>query len=245
MTPATRGANGSTAPAPRAPLLRFLAAVLLGGLGLLPSVAYLLVGPQPKALGLALAVYACAAALTTAAFAVARPLERVGLCNLVTLLRLVLTAALVAPLAAPGATGAILAVATLALLLDGVDGWLARWQGTASAFGARFDMEVDAGLGLILALNAWTAGIVGPAVLLLGLPRYAFAAAGRLLPWIARPLPERYGRKVVCVVQIAALIALQLPALQGPAATAILILALAALAWSFGRDLLWLWQARS
>ena len=29
-------------------------------------------------------------------------------------------------------------------VLDGVDGWLARTRGLASAFGARFDMETDA-----------------------------------------------------------------------------------------------------
>ena len=39
--------------------------------------------------------------------------------------------------------------------LDGVDGWLARRSGIASAFGARFDMEIDALLILVLAVLAW------------------------------------------------------------------------------------------
>src|SRR5262245_16267957 len=35
---------------------------------------------------------------------------------------------------------------TIAAILDGVDGWLARRTGPMSEFGARFDMEVDAAL---------------------------------------------------------------------------------------------------
>ena len=69
-------------------------------------------------------------------------------------------------------------------------------------------------------------------------------AAVRAWPWLARPLPERAGRKVVCVVQLGALIALQLLALPAPAAGVVVSATLAALSWSFGRDVLWLWRAR-
>ena len=41
------------------------------------------------------------------------------------------------------------------VLLDGVDGRLARKYGASSRFGARFDMEVDAVLICVLALLAW------------------------------------------------------------------------------------------
>jgi phosphatidylglycerophosphate synthase len=173
------------------------------------------------------------------------PYADLGLCNLVTLGRLLLTSALLAPLTAPGAVWGIVAVASIALTLDGIDGWLARREARESAFGARFDMEVDTALGMILALNAWAAGIAGPLVLLLGLPRYLFALAAWLWPWLDRPLPDRYGRKVVCVAQIAALIALQLPALSGAAGMAIVTVTLVALGWSFGRDVLWLYRNRS
>ena len=40
-------------------------------------------------------------------------------------------------------------------VLDGTDGWLARRSGVVSAFGARFDMETDALLIMVLALIAW------------------------------------------------------------------------------------------
>jgi hypothetical protein len=86
---------------------------------------------------------------------------------------------------------------------------------------------------------------VGPEVLLLGLPRYLFAVAGRVWSWLALPLPDRFGRKAVCVLQILALMALQLPSLAGAGATALFLVASGALLWSFGRDVLWLRAARS
>jgi phosphatidylglycerophosphate synthase len=173
------------------------------------------------------------------------PHATLGLCNLVTLARLALAAALLAPLAGAAAPWAVFAVAALALSLDGIDGWLARREGLTSAFGARFDMEVDSALALILALNAWAAGTAGAIVLLIGLPRYAFAAAALALPWLDRPAPERFSRKAVCVIQIATLIALQLPPVAASVANPVVAAVAAMLVWSFGRAVLWLWRARS
>ena len=96
-------------------------------------------------------------------------------------------------------------------VLDGVDGWLARRSGLASAFGARFDMEVDALLIMALAILAWQHGKAGSWVLLSGLLRYAFVAAGWLAPWMSRPLPPSRRRQTVCVVQIAGLCAAVAP----------------------------------
>jgi phosphatidylglycerophosphate synthase len=165
-----------------------------------------------------------------------------GLCNVVTLARLALTAGLLAALGVPPPLGAVFGVAAVALVLDGVDGWLARREGRVSAFGARFDMEVDSALALVLALTALSAGTVGAAVLLIALPRYVFVIAGKGLPWLNAPLPERFSRKVVCVVQVGALVALQLP--LGAAGVVVAVVA-GALAWSFGRDVVWLWRARA
>jgi phosphatidylglycerophosphate synthase len=219
--------------------LRFAAAVALLAVAA-PVLAYALVGARPVTLGLVTLAFLAAASLAAAYMVRAQPVAQLGYCNLVTLVRLLFTSVLLAPVVAPASTVLILALAITALILDGVDGWLARRLRQASDFGARFDMEVDAAFGLVLALNAWAAGTVGAVVLLLGLPRYCFAAAGRVWPWIMRPLPERFSRKLVCVLQISALIALQLPALAGLPAAIIVAITLAALAWSFGRDLLWL-----
>jgi phosphatidylglycerophosphate synthase len=172
------------------------------------------------------------------------PHPRLGLCNLVTLGRMALATTLIVPLTAGvGASWTVFAVAATALALDGVDGWLARRRGLASAFGARFDMEVDAVLALILSLSA-AAGPAGPVAILLGLPRYLFVAAARVLPWMRRDLPQRFSRKAVCVLQLGALIALQAPVLPQALALPLVVIAAGALVWSFALDLLWLWRKR-
>jgi hypothetical protein len=85
---------------------------------------------------------------------------------------------------------AVFAVAVIALSLDGIDGWLARRQGYVSDFGARFDMEVDSVLALVLALSAAVSSGLGPLAILLGLPRYAFAVGG-MGPALDAPRPAR------------------------------------------------------
>src|SRR4051794_27037258 len=86
-----------------------------------------------------------------------------GAANRVTLARAVLVggvAALVADglaadgLLRPGAVATLVGLAAVALVLDGVDGWVARRTGTVSELGWRFDMEVDAFLILVLSICA-------------------------------------------------------------------------------------------
>ncbi len=217
----------------------------VAGFFVLITVGPLLFSPFP------LASWVCAASLyaigATAAGEMLRrtyPHETLGVCNVVTLGRLVIVAGLVAPLAMESASAWIVfALASVALALDGADGWLARRNGRASAFGARFDVEVDSAFALVLSLHALDR--VGPAVLVLGLARYAFVFAAVLFPWLGRYLPERFGRKAVCVLQLATLIALQVPLLPLPVATGLVIMASLALAWSFGRDVVHLWRLRS
>jgi phosphatidylglycerophosphate synthase len=132
--------------------------------------------------------------------------------------------------------------AGLVALLDGVDGWLARRAGMLSAFGARFDMETDAALLLVLAVLALRLDKAGAWVLLIGLMRYLFVAAGWLLPWLTGPLTPTVRGKTVAVVQMVTLaLALVLPR---PLATAATAAALALLAWSFAVDVGRLWANR-
>lgn len=136
----------------------------------------------------------------------------------------------------------LVAISVVALALDAVDGWVARWTGTASAFGARFDGEADA--FLMLVLSVYVARSFGLWVLAIGLARYVFGAAGWVLPWMAEQLPPRYWRKVVAATQGIVLALAASGVVPAPVSYAALVFALVLLTESFGRDVLWLWRRR-
>ena len=87
----------------------------------------------------------------------------------------------------------------MALVLDAVDGLVARRTGTSSALGARFDMEVDA--FLILVLSVYVARSMGAWVLAIGAMRYAYLVATWALVWMRGSPPPRYWSKVVAAIQ--------------------------------------------
>lgn len=171
------------------------------------------------------------------------PFATFGPANLVTLARGAIVAALFGLLLAPQALrdqSVAFVLAALALALDGVDGWLARRSGMVSRFGARFDMEIDALLILALSATAWLDGKAGLWVLSIGLMRYAFVAASYAVPALAGDLPPSQRRKLVCVLQMAVLGLLAIPAVAPPWSAGLALLCLLALAWSFLVDTLWL-----
>jgi phosphatidylglycerophosphate synthase len=173
------------------------------------------------------------------------PFERVGAANQITTVRALLVSLVAGVVGEPrtvGVAAAATAVAVAATMLDGVDGWLARRHRTASDFGARFDMEIDALLILALSLLAWRFGKAGAWVVLSGALRYAFVAAGFVWSWMRAPLPPSLRRKAVCVMQIAGLTAAVAPIVAPQASAIVAALCLAALAWSFLVDTLWLWR---
>jgi len=173
--------------------------------------------------------------------------RRFGLANGVTAARAVASLLLLG-LSAEAAIGKLtldpamrwtaVAVAVAALLSDGLDGWLARRHGLASAFGARFDMESDALLVLALALLVLAAGQAGAFVLLSGALRYLFVGAGRLAPALRAPLPPSRRRQAICVAQVICLIAALAPPVPAWAGEALAGLGLGLLLYSFGIDVL-------
>ncbi|MDL5156596.1 CDP-alcohol phosphatidyltransferase family protein [Actinomycetospora termitidis] len=174
----------------------------------------------------------------------ARSGERsLGPAGSVTLLRLVLIAG-VAGLVVQHLAGrpvrdvVLVGLTVAALALDAVDGWVARRTGTCTERGARFDMESDAFLLLLLAV--YVASDLGPWVLLVGGMRYLFVAAGWVWPWLTAPLPARYSAKVVAALQGVALVVASAHVLPGWAAAALVGAALVALVWSFGVSVQWL-----
>ena len=140
----------------------------------------------------------------------------------------------------PVSITALVALSSVALVLDAVDGQVARRTGTATSLGGFFDGEVDA--FLILLLSIVVSQDYGSWVLLIGAARYALLLAGWLLPWLAAPLPPRYWRKVVAaVLGIVLTIAASgvLDRVTGMIAVAVALLLLAE---SFGRCVIWLYR---
>ena len=128
----------------------------------------------------------------------------------------------------------VVVVAAVALALDLVDGWVARRTGTVTRFGARFDMETDA--ALILVLSVLLVEPYGWWVLLSGLARYLLLAAQWAWPWLAGPLPPRRWRKAVAATQGVALLVGVSAVLPRPATYAVLATALALLVLSFATE---------
>jgi phosphatidylglycerophosphate synthase len=167
--------------------------------------------------------------------------DRLTRADRVTLARAALVAvaaALVADSFVESASVAILvAVAAVALVLDAVDGWVARRTETGSV-GAKLDGEVDA--FLILVLSVYVARSTGVWVLLIGAARYAFLAGEWALPWMREQLPPRYWRKSVAAVQGIVLTVAASHVMPSVVTRVSLAGALILLTESFGRDVRWL-----
>lgn len=148
------------------------------------------------------------------------------------------TALVAASFVSPVSVPLLVVLASIALVLDGVDGWLARRTHSDSDLGGQFDMEVDA--FLLLVLSVYVAPVLGWWVLTIGLLRYLFVVAGWFLPWMRATLPPRYWRKVTTAVAGIALTVAASGLLPSWASLAVVLIALALLLESFGRDVLWL-----
>jgi phosphatidylglycerophosphate synthase len=173
-----------------------------------------------------------------------RPFDaRPGLATGVTFVRfgLVLGLGVAAVLGVEASVG-LIALCVVEMILDGIDGPLARRRGEASAFGARLDGEVDALFVLVLSLLAWRRDEgPGPLVLAVGALRYAMAAAAFLSPRLRGQVPSSLRAKIICDAAIVALLLCLLP-LPVPAwpRTALVGLALASLVYSFSFDVRYL-----
>jgi phosphatidylglycerophosphate synthase len=191
---------------------------------------------------------ACAMTMATAlAGGLTRgPADQLGPASWVTLARATLAVG-VAALAVDSLThdapaALLVTLAAVALVLDLVDGWVARRTGMATALGARFDGEVDA--FLILALSVYVAPTCGAWVLAIGAARYLFLAGEWLLPWMRAPLPPRRWRKVVAATQGVVLTVAAAGVLPLALTQSLLAAALALLAASMGECVWWLWRRR-
>jgi phosphatidylglycerophosphate synthase len=195
----------------------------------------------------AFAVYVTGSVLCVAFVRAHHPFPHYGPANVVTMIRGAFVALIAGLIGEPYSYGIALFAALLAVavtVLDGVDGRLARSTGLGSAFGARFDMETDSVLVLALAVLAWQYGKAGVWVLGIGLMRYVFVAAGKVLPWLTGPLSPTVRGKTVAVVQMGALSFVLAPFVSTTFSVPVAAIAFAMLISSFAIDVGRLYRAR-
>jgi phosphatidylglycerophosphate synthase len=176
----------------------------------------------------------------------ANPANPANSANAVTTARLLLVgvvaALVVQGFVEPARTWLVVGVATAALVLDAVDGWVARQTGSCTRFGARYDLEADA--FLMLALSVHVAHTLAWWVLLIGLARYLLLVAGWCWPWLRGETPPRYWAKVVAAIQGIVLTVVTADLLPRGLALTTLAVALGLLVESFGHQVRQLWRAR-
>jgi phosphatidylglycerophosphate synthase len=246
----------ASAPRPEPALVRETRSVFARSLGLavaaIPAPVFGgALGTVPALTGLAL--FAGLLIALEHGVAAHHPHPRLGTANRITLVRAGIACLIAARAIEPAPLGEperwlLAAIAGAALLLDGADGWAARRQRLASAFGARFDMEVDAFAILVLAVTAVKAQAVPGWVLAIGAMRYLYLVAGLILPPLRQPLPPRPSadrrRKTIAVVQSVALLIALMPATSPGWAAAACGTALGLLAYSFAADIVVLLSVR-
>lgn len=216
----------------------------------LGGVAFVLLGGRLPGLladslnwGLAILCYASTSVLVMTYW----PYGALGWANRVTLARSVLVALVAGALANEAFSVAIwtwLTLAVVSLLLDGIDGWVARRTRSYSRFGARFDMELDALLILLLSTGVMLSESLGGWVLLIGGMRYLFIVAGWGFAWLSAPLFDSLRRKAVCVWQVVALLLALTPLTDHLTSSLLALSALITLIYSFGVDVWWLYTQR-
>lgn len=249
--PRTSTPSGTGRPLPAPPLRgRALGAAAVAGVAVTALALWLQARLQtdPAQPLIALAVFASMITVALLALRAYHPFPRLGPANQITMIRAGVAAIAASLITEPAGTSVawVLVIATAVMAaLDGVDGWLARRTGLSSAFGARFDMETDAFFMLVLAVLVWRHDKAGAWVLAIGLMRYAFVAAGWLLPWLAQPLRATWRGKAVAVAQVIGLGVALLPVVPASASAVVCAVLLAALACSFAIDVRFLWVMRS
>jgi len=162
------------------------------------------------------ALLACAAAASFSILVIKTrgswtPDGHLGLANMVTTLRLSMTLALL--MGHSHLADAAIALAALSILvLDGVDGYLARRYAAASDFGARYDVEADALFVLALSVILVARDAAGPWVLVAGLWRYFYILVGLVVPRPAEAPRTLFGRVSYVLMLVSFILALLVPA---------------------------------
>jgi phosphatidylglycerophosphate synthase len=129
----------------------------------------------------------------------------------------------------------LVALIVLGLLaLDGVDGRLARQRGTASKFGALFDMETDAFFVLTVVLALFERGDLGVWILVTGVLRYVYVLVRAAIPAPNPDVPRTsFGRLAFTALALGLFLAFAVPGVVGQTAA---LAGTALITFSFARS---------
>lgn len=166
---------------------------------ILVAVAIAVVRREPEWCSLAGALGLGAGVLRARAWRSAR--GGLAVANILTIVRLVVVVALGAIFAAVPRSMFVALVVSL-LVLDGIDGHVARSRGESTSFGATLDMETDALTVMVLTLLLHLRASIGPWVLVAGLWRYAFTFAVAFAPALGDVPPSRLYRSICGVLML-------------------------------------------
>ena len=135
---------------------------------------------------------------------------------------------------------AILAIS--ALILDGLDGFVARKYNHVTKFGEIIDQESDNFLMLVLSISLYLNREVGIYIFLIPSYRYLFIFSMKRYDWLKIELPISQFRKFACAVTILLMIIAQDIYFSPENTTFLVILSLFIITFSFAKDIIWLYR---
>ncbi|MEC9205676.1 MAG: CDP-alcohol phosphatidyltransferase family protein, partial [Pseudomonadota bacterium] len=130
----------------------------------------------------------------------------------------------------------------ISLILDGLDGYLARLLDQTSEFGTKFDLEIDTFLLLLLSFSLYKDFNANLAVFLIPLYRYLFFILQFKLKWLRTPLPESMRRKFICFFVTLLLIISHFSFFPMYLVNGFINLSILLITFSFLKDIIWLYR---
>ena len=136
-------------------------------------------------------------------------------------------------------------MALISLILDGIDGLLARCLYQVTEFGEYFDQEADTIFMIVLVLSLYFNYDSTIIIFLIPLYRYLFLLMQKKYRWMKRKLTDSFRRKFICLMTILILILCHLEFLGEALIMNLPILAIFIITFSFVKDIIWLYERKN
>ena len=133
-------------------------------------------------------------------------------------------------------------LAIISLLLDGLDGFIARKYNQVTKYGEVIDQEADNFLIFVMSISLYLNKEIGLYVFLIPAFRYIFIFFMTRYSWLNNTLPDSQLRKVVCVSIILIMIISQDSYFTNDVVIFLVLLSLFIITFSFSRDIIWLYR---